>query len=292
MGVSKKAAEAYGLFKKGKKIRTYGKLVKEAVDEDTRPGALMKIGIRGMLDIAGKVLGKSLTSHPYFTYHKVHLEALAQAMNASSNRDQALAALNQAVRSADATEGLAKVLSSYQSRKTGLKLTYAAFIAGSINLLQDYGRRSPEAAQQLKDAGHTPESLKSTTEDSIDEWRAMWCELFVDSVELLAMGQVELRATEFAMRQFDDKMKAMAEGGNMGKIAAYSVEQERLWQQFDRMTEPGSGSARAVEDPAGFARDQVGRIEKASDGLGEGCEIVMSDDVYRATVLAARLGSN
>ena len=83
MSITKKAADAYSLFKKAKKIRTYGKLVKESIDEDTRSGALMKLGIRAMLDIASKAIGTSLTSHPYFTYHKVHLEVLAQALNAS-----------------------------------------------------------------------------------------------------------------------------------------------------------------------------------------------------------------
>lgn len=65
MSVSQNAAYAYSLFKNVKKIRTYGKLVKESVDEDTRSGALMKLGIRGMLEIAGNALGTSLTSHPY-----------------------------------------------------------------------------------------------------------------------------------------------------------------------------------------------------------------------------------
>jgi hypothetical protein len=291
MAISKKAAGAYELFKKGKKIRTYGKLIKEGIDENTRPGALMKIGIRGLLDVAGKVLGTSLTSHPYFTYHKAHLEVLAQALNATSTRDGALAALNRAVQSADAVEGLTKVLSDYEFRKSGLKLTYAAFIAGSLNLLNEHGENPEAAARQMKDAGQTPESLRATTDQSIYEWRAMWCELYVDSVQLLAMGQVELRATEGAMQQFDDKMKAMSEGGSIGKIAAYSVEQDRLWKQFDRMTDRGTGSAAAVEDPSGFARSQVGKIERASDALADACEIVMSPDAYRAALLVARLGS-
>jgi hypothetical protein len=290
MSISKKAADAYSLFKKAKKIRTYGKLVKEAINEDTQPGGLMKLGIRGMLDVAGKAVGTSLTSHPYFTYHKIHLEALAQALNASSNYDKALEALNRAIRSADTAESLTKVLGDYQSRKNGLKLTYSAFIAGSLALLRDY-RTDPQAAREMKEAGHTPESLKSVTDQNIYEWRALWCELFLESVQLLAMAQVELRATETAMQKFEEKMKALSSGGNMGKIAAYRIEEERQWQQFDRMTKPGTGSQKAVEDPVGFVRDQVNAIEKVTDLLGEGCEIVMSDDAYRSAMIAVRLGS-
>lgn len=290
MSISKKAADAFSLMKKAKKIQTYGKLVKEAVDENTRSGALMKLGIRGMLDIAGKAMGTSLTMHPYFTYHKVHLEALAQALNASSNHTRALDALNSAIRSADTAGSLAKALADYQFRKNGLKLTYSTFVAGSLILLRDY-KSDPKAASDMKDAGQTPESLKLVTDQSLYEWRALWCELFLDSVQLLAMAQVELRGTEAAMERFEEKMKALSSGGNIGKIAAYRVEQDRQWQQYDRMTKPGTGSESAVGNPVGYARDQVGGIEKVTDSLGECCEAAMSDDAYRPEIIHLRLGS-
>jgi tetratricopeptide (TPR) repeat protein len=290
MSISKKAADAYALLKKAKKVRDYGKLVKQSIDEDTRPGALMKLGIKGMLDLASKALGRSLTSHPYFAYHKVHLEALAMALNASSNHEKALEALNTAIRSADATGALTQVLTGYKMRKNALKLSYAAFISGSLAMLRDY-KTNPQTARDIKDAGHTPETLTASTDLSIYEWRALWSELFLDSVELLGMAQVELRATEVAMQRFDEKVKVLAGAGSMGKIGAYRVEQERQWQQFDRMTKPGSGRAKAVEDPVGFARDQVHAIEKVADLLGEACEIAMGDDAYRSDLILHRLGS-
>jgi len=279
MGVSKSAAEAYSLFKKVKKIHTYGKLVKESVDEDTRPGALMILSIRGMLEIAGRALGTSLTSHPYFAFHKAHLEALAQALNASVNQDKAREALNRAIRSADAAAVLAKALADYQFRKNGLKVLYTFLISGSLVLLRDRGK-DPKAAREMKEAGQTPESLQAVTDQEIYEWRALCCELFLNSVQLLAMAQVEFRATDAAMKKFAEKMKTLSSGGSMGKIAAYGLDQERQWQQFDRMTEPGTGSAKAVEDPVGYAQDQVNAIELVSDKLGEICEAAMSDDAY------------
>lgn len=151
-------------------------------------------------------------------------------------------------------------MSDYQYRKNGLKLTYGVFIVGSLVLLRDYGT-DPRAARDMKNAGHTPESLKSVTDQNIYEWRALWCELFLDSVQLLAMAQVELQTTQAAMQNFEEKMKALSSGGNMGKIAAYSVDEERQWQQLERMTNRGTGSAKAVEDPVGFARDQMNAIE-------------------------------
>ena len=288
MSITKKAADAYSLFKKAKKIRTYGKLVKESIDEDTRSGALMKLGIRAMLDIASKAIGTSLTSHPYFTYHKVHLEVLAQALNASSNLDKAEEALNRAIRSADASASLRKALDDYEHRKNGLKFSYSVFISGSLFLLRD-SKTNPQAARDIRDAGQTPESLQATTHQSIYEWRAMWCDLYLDSVQLLGMAEVELRATQAAMQKFDEKMKALSSGGNMGKIAAYRVDQDRQWQEYDRMTRPDGGSVQAVEDPAGYAQNQVDAIEKVSTNLGEGCEAAMSDDAYRPDIIVHRM---
>jgi hypothetical protein len=290
MSISKKAADAYALYKKAKKATDYSKLVKQAVDEETRPGALLKLGIKGMLDVAGKMLGTSLTSHPYFTYHKAHIEALALALNASSGHAKALEALNQAIRSADASQSLTKTLADYHFRKNTLKLTYFQFLEGSLILLRD-NATDPRAAKEMQDAGHTPQSLKTYTDKGVYEWQALWCELWQDSMQLLAMGQVELRATEAAMAVFDGKMNSLSSGGNLGKIAAYSVERDRQWQQFERMTKPGTGSARAVENPVGFARDQLASIERVSDLMSECCDVAMSDQAYRPGMILQSIGN-
>jgi hypothetical protein len=289
MTVSQSAAQAYDYFKKAKKIRTYTKLVKESVDEDTRAGGLMKLGIRGALEIAGKALGTSLTQHPYFAFHKVHLEALAQALNALSNQDSAREALNRAIRAADTSASLTKALADYESRKNALKGIYTLMIAGSLILLRDRAT-SPQAAAQIKDSGSTPESLQALTDKSIYEWRALCCQLYMESLQLLAMAQVELRSTETAMLRFEQKMRVLSSSGNMGKIAAYGLQQDREWQEFDRM-ESNIGSSTAVEDPVGYARRQVEAIERVTDRLGEGCEAAMSDDAYRPDRIFVRMGS-
>ncbi len=283
MGISKRAADAYTLFKKAKKIKTYGKLVLDSVDEDTRPGALMKLGIRGTLEIAGKALGVSLLSHPYFTFHKAHLEALALALNASATSDSAKEALNRAIRSADSTAALTKSLSDYRSRNKGLLLNYGLFVKGYLELLSN--PKDPEMAKEIQESGLTPESMKTKTDQNIYEWLAMYCELFLDSVQLLTMAHVEYRTTQAAMQKFDQKMKTLSSGGSIGKVFAYGAEQDRQWAEFDRATNPGTGSQKAVSDPVGFARDQVYTIQTISDQLGENCETAMGDEAYRPEII-------
>jgi len=288
MGIGKKAADAYKLFKTGKKIYGYGKLVKSSVDENTRPGALFKLGVKGMLDIAGKALGTSLTSHPYFTYHKAHLEALGQALNASANFQAAASALNRAIRSADASDALAATLGDYLARKNAQRLFYTMMIGGSLKLLADY---SPEGEKQLQEVHQSRDSLRASTDQSIYEWRAMLCDAYNDSVALLAMAEVELQSTRAAMQKFDEKMKAMKSGGNIGKVMAYQTEENRQWQEYDRLTDPSAGDAKAVEDPTGFAQDRVDRIEAVCDLLAKVCDAAMSDDAYNPDKLMLRIGA-
>jgi hypothetical protein len=286
MSVTNKAADAYSLFKKVKKIRTYGTLIRESIDENTRSSGLMKLGIRAMLEVAGKALGTSLTSHPYFTYHKAHLEALGMALNASSNLDSAQEALTRAVRSADAAESLTKAVGNYTHRRNALKLAYTFAIGGSLQLLRESG---PQAEQQLRDAGQTRQSLRTMTDESMYEWRASFCELYLDSVQLLAMAHVELRTTQAAMQRFDAKMKALKSGGSIGTVFAYKAEQDRQWAEYDRAVNPQAGSVNAVLDPAGYAQGQVDAIAKVSDLLGEACEFAMSDDAYKPELLLLRI---
>ncbi len=288
MGMTSKALDAYKIIMKVKKIRDYGKLVKAAVDDNTRSGALLKLGIKSLIDIAGKVIGTSLTTHPYYTIHKAHLEALAQALNASSNFDSAEAALNRAIRSADASASLAKALGEYEFRKNGLKLVYMMLIAGSLKLLAD---TSPNADKQLRDANQTRESLRAKIDQDIYEWRASFCDVYVDCVQLLAMAEVELQTTRAAMKRFDEKIKALKSGGVIGRIFAHQADENRQWQEFDRLTQQSAGDAKAVEDPSGYVQDQIDDIEKISDALAQGCEAAMSEDAYRPEVLLIRIGT-
>jgi hypothetical protein len=286
MGVSQNAAYAWSVFKNAKKVRTYGKLVIESVDEDTRSGGLMKLGVRGMMEIAGKALGTSLTSHPYFAFHKVHLEALAQALNASSNLDSAREALGNAIRSADAAAALTAALSDYRTRNNGLKVVYSFQIAGALRTLQDRG-----GDPHLKETVETHGPVQVQTDRNIYEWQALWSELFMESVELLAMAQVELRAAEAAMKSFDEKMKALSSGGGMGALGAAQMKKDREWEWYGRASKPGGGSEKAVLNPVGYAQDQVNAIQAVSDVLGENCETAMSDDAYRPDAIQHRLSS-
>src|SRR5262245_10196464 len=107
MGATQKAKDAYDKYKKVKKAREYYNAIEKTLDEDTRSEGLFKLGMKGLMELGKKIVGDTITKHPYFTYHKAHLEILGQALTASDTFDHAMKALNAAITSADAAEALA-----------------------------------------------------------------------------------------------------------------------------------------------------------------------------------------
>jgi hypothetical protein len=282
VGTSAKAAEAYKKFKKGKKAYDYYKLVNKALDEDTRSGALLKLGIKVSMDAAKHLLGRSLSSHPYFTYHKAHFEALAQALDAMSMKDMALDAFKRAVDAADSTADVANVLAKYRDRSNALLFWWHFNLAEPINIQNRYRTKPAGALAEMKDVGFTPATLDQHVEDKLYEWRASWSELCLDSLELLMMVNAEARVAEAAMARYNDKIKKMTEGkSNIGRIAGYAAEQDRQWQIYERMTEPSKAGRpeQAVKDPAAYARQQRDAVDVVASQLSQACDVVLSDAV-------------
>ena len=280
--LSTRAAEAYRGYKKGKKAYDYYKLVKATVDEDTRTGALFKLGIKFSVDVIGKIIGTSLTSHPYFTYHKVHIEVLVQALNASSMKDHAVEALSKAIASADSASDLVHTLGGYKDRKNALLWDWQWSLDGSVRMMSQYKTNPGSVAKDIADSGRTPEQMNAFLADYLDNHRARWAELCMDTLALLAMVDTEYRMADEAMNRYNAKMKKMEEGGNLGKIAAYSTDQERQWQQYERMVHPSASKpSQSVEDPSGFARKQRDSVDTVASSYSTACDFVMSDEVLK-----------
>ena len=145
--------------------------------------------------------------------------------------------------------------------------------------------------KKIRGSGQTHAGMQAATDLNIYEWRALWSELYYDCVQLLAMAHVGLRATQAAMKNFDQKMKALSKDGAIGGLFAAQVKENRDWQWFNRASKPGSGSERAVLDPVDFARKPVDKIDDLTVELGDGCESALSDDAYRPDVMQHRMGS-
>lgn len=296
--VSLSAKQAYNVFKKGKKAYSYYKLVKETLDVDTRSGASLKLGVKLAADITGKILGRSITLHPYFTYHKAHIAALADALNASSNYDRAIEAFNKAVSAADSSATLTDNIREYASRTTLFAAQYFFFVevlrlSREVSSPQTYSA----AAREMAEAGLSNNQLQQSESD-LDAWRANWAGLYMDVLELLTMVDIEYRTASEAYAKFNKTIETLKHGSNMARIAGYAAEEKRQWEIYDRMTNPTSGKReQAVTDPSAFANTQRDRVDNVARALAEMCDLVMSDEVrdrdtfYRAlAILKRRIG--
>jgi len=105
------------------------------------------------------------------------------------------------------------------------------------------------------------------------------------------MVDVEYRAAAAAMARYDEKVKKLERGNNLGFIAGKAVEEKRQWEQFDRMTDPSKRSSQAVENPAGYAQRQRDMVDAVVNVLATICHVAMSEDAYDPDAVNVKVGS-
>jgi len=266
--------------KKGYKAFNYYKDIRQAMDRNRRTGGLLKLGIRVSAEIASAILGESITSHPYFSYHKAHIEALADALNASANNKRAIEAFNSAVKAADSTTSIRSEMRGFQRASEQFALEYIGFY-DALRLQNEVlkGALTAGAAKEIAESGISNASLRQS-EDSLKLWRARWVGLYFYALKLQTMTEVEVVDATEAMAEFNKILNTMMAGGSMSQVAGYATESERQWQQYERMKSPSAAQPEmAVNDPVRYAEQQRDQIARVSKALAEMCEFVVGDDV-------------
>lgn len=292
MGVTARAAESFRLLKNTKKAYDYYVLLKGALDEDTRSGSLLKLGVKATMEVAKKTVGSTLTWHPYYTYHKAHFEALSQALNAVDMKTMATESFNRAVAAADSTGRVRLSVEEFAHRRNSLGWYWSWNLVELIALRNRHRTQPAAVLAEIKDVGLTPQSLETTIETSLYDWRAGWADLCVEVLGLYLMIDAEARIAEAAWARYQAKVKKLTEGSSsIGRIAGYAAEQDRLWQQYDRMKEGGAaGKAElAVSNPAAYAAAQRDIADLAARRYARACDIVLSDAVNTPNSLLQRI---
>lgn len=270
--------DAYPKFKNAKKAYAYLKLVRGTLDENTRAGSAFQIGIKFTIDVAGKALGASLSSHPYFTYHKAHLEILGQALNATNVTEQARDAFAKAVGQANASQGLASQVGSLEAMRGQLRFTFV-FLYGSLATLKE---AAGGATAGLKATGMTEPELRKSAGDLLYEYRCAWAGLADQALALYLMVGAEAAGVTVAMDRYDAKLAALKAGkgvgGNLGRIAAYRLEEDRMWAELEASTRP-SPAGRASYDPRGAAKRSVEQVEELTGKICTVVDALFDDDI-------------
>jgi tetratricopeptide (TPR) repeat protein len=301
MGASQKAKDAYAKYKKYKKAKGYYETIKKIIDEDTRSSEVFKLGVKALTKLGDKVVGQSISKHPYFAYHKIHLEALGKALTASDTHRNAMDALRKAIEAADHADALATQIEELKKRKQGLKHGYAWRLQMPLRFLIDARTNPTQAAADAKDMGQSLDAMIQETarrvEDDMYAWRGETCALFYDAVDLLAMVEIEAGAASAAFARYTEKVAKLQKSKNSidyvaGKAAEYQKQLEQASRELDQIySSKKTPAPEAVADPSLHARRQRDRVEEVVNTLATFCDGAMSDDAYNPDALSRQIGS-
>lgn len=272
---------------KAKKYYEYVRRVEDAVDETKRDGALLKLGIKISMDLAKKWLGASLTTHPYYAYHKVMLDALADALNAAHNSRSTVDAYRRAVSAATST-AVAKEFKRLEGRKVAVVAAHVEF-TDRIGVAADIARGLIDqklAERKIQQYGGTARIAAAVAD--LQAWRAMWAGLACESMKLVIMAGTELNVAAAAMHEVQQTMAKLMGGGTTSVLAGRGAINAIEWEKYDQIVNRGTPD-RAAMDPVAFAQSNHGRALAWTTALAEMCDFVTSDEVYFPSKFNAQL---
>ena len=266
------------LAAKAQKAYSYIKTIRDVLDEKKRDGGLLKLGVKVSLEIAGKLLGTSLTTHPYYAYHKAQIEALADALNASRNSKEAVNQYRRAVAAANST-ALASEFKRLESRKVEISASYSSFRRDkTFGVAVDIARglMSPDfAKRKIAEYGTGP--LAAALAD-LETWRAYWAGLAFDSMQLQIMAGNELNIAIEAMNKVKDLMATLMGGSNASRVGGYAAISNIEWEKYDEIVGDKKPDL-LMRDPVKFAQDSFDKAAAWAQAFAEMCDFARDSDV-------------
>lgn len=265
------------------KATSYIETVNALIDRDTRASTVFQVGVNALIWIGSKALGSSIEKHPYFALHKLHLQALCDALNAQSLHDNAIALMDQAARAADGTDAISANARMLLQKMRDLRVEFGfkgGFEPDSDSVI---AIRVPAMLTQVglvlsaMGAGATVMSWQVATWD----WQARVCRVYLDGLKLLSMARVEWQVAKRGGELFQEKLTTMLRSTKqISQVAGYATMQDQQWAQFDRMDAQSrgkkTGSPAAIGDPGRYAGGAVRDVEAIVRKLAAMCDIAMS----------------
>lgn len=258
------------------KAYSYSKKALDLLDEKTRDGAILKISVDLAMDVAGKVLGASLSTHPYFVYHKAMLEYLAGALDANRNAKEAIAQYRKAVTAAT-SKVLKEEFARIESRKAEVSGSYVEF-RDTVGIASDiyYGRMSKSMVQdKIKRYG-----AKRIAQSLVDlaAFRIGWAGLYFEVTKLQIMAKTELGVAQKAMKKVDELMSELMKGNYLSKVNGYGARNSIEWEKYDAIVNQGKPQ-QAVMDPVAYAQGSLDQANAWAREFSDMADFVRTNDV-------------
>ena len=263
---------------KAQKAYSYAKKIREALDEKKRDGGLLKLGIKISVDLAGKLLGTSLTTHPYFAYHKSMIDALADALNASRNSEAAVDGYRRAVTAANST-AVAAEFKRLESNKVDTVVKVEAF-KDQIGVAADIARGAftyDLALERKLIAQYGRKALDDAMAD-LETWRANWAGLCFDVLQLQIMTGHQLNVATAAMNEVNELIKTLMGGSNTSRVAGYGAINNIEWEKYDQIVNQKKPDLSLI-DPVKFAQGNSDKAAAWGQAFANMCDFVRGTDV-------------
>lgn len=260
----------------GQKVYGYVRKIVDLADETKRQGTALKLGIKISMDIAAKLLGTSLTTHPYYAYHKAQIDALADALNANRNSREAVDAYRRAVAAANSTAVNAE-FARLESRKVDIVVQHFDF-RDSIGVAADIARGTISDDLARKKIAQYGNGRLSQAVADLETWRANWAELSFDVMQLQIMTGDELNVAIEAMNEVKDLIATLMGGSNTNRVSGQAAVNNIEWEKYDQIVGQKSPS-RLMMDPVKFAQGNTDKAAAWAQALTQMCDFVRSEDV-------------
>ena len=251
------------------KAYSYSRKAYDLLDEKTRQGAIIKISVDAALDIVGGLLGASLSTHPYYVYHKAMMEYLASAVDANRNAREAIAQFRKAV-SAATSKALAETFKRLEARKVEISASYIDF-KDTVGVAADIARGLlSEKMIQEKVKRFGVKKIGSSLIE-LQVWRMAWTGLAFEGVKLQVMAHNQVKAAQAAMAKVEDLVSGLMQGNYLNKVNGYGAQNHIEWEKYDLIVNQGKPQQAAL-DPVAFAQANFQKAQAWCQALTEMCD--------------------
>ncbi len=259
------------------KAFSYFRKIQVVLDEKKRDGGLLKLGLKISIDLAGKLLGTSLTTHPCYAYHKSMIDVLADALNANRNSRAAVDAYKLAVSAANST-AVASEFKRLEAIKVNIVSNHFIF-NDRVGVAADIARgmMSDDFARK-KIAQYGGSARLSEALSDLETWRANWAGLTFDVMQLQIITANELNVALEAMNKVKDLMATLMGGSNMDRVVGYGTANNIEWEKYDQIIGQKM-PAQSLTDPVKFAQGNADKATAWSQAFAEMCDFVRSEEV-------------
>ena len=264
-----KVKQAYAKYKKFKdpcdKFQEYFDLANRLLDEDKRDAAIYEQSFKALMSAGEKILGRSISSHPYFKYHEQHFKVLWSTVEARSTVDNARASLDKAVKIVAQVRNEAYGIKKYYREYNNLHDKIASKLRGepygwhayvkSLRRQRFSGMSKEDVAQECYDVMELVTKMLYTVSPEVKRIRQIANQVLLEYAAVVGYG----RMIHSLMGDYLKKVHGLINSGKTVNVVLGRGEiRRRQWEQAKGLgISGGSRKTKDRRDPTHAAGEAI-----------------------------------